>query len=134
MVNMDNEIEMKRIAELFGQLESEGVVRLRVEPDDIYHPDNLFGDVYNPEANPDIPPERLKRAEQEEIDRVNREGVWGLITEYYDHYSGKWTEAFSCWGFIGDDWKDSGYDTDAKDMAITEYYSQPYLTVCDLIS
>ena len=41
---------------------------------------------------------------------VNREGVWGIVGEYFD--GERWRHADSCFGFVGDDWKNSGYDTD----------------------
>jgi hypothetical protein len=87
-----------------------GSVRLQVKPDDCVLLDDLFGDTFNPKANPEIPLTRMEREKQAEIDRVNRDGVWGVIGEYFD--GEKWQHADSCWGFIGEDWKDSGYDVD----------------------
>lgn len=87
-----------------------GDVRLRVVPDDCVDLDNLFGDTFNPKVNSDIPLARLERERQAEVDRVNRDGVWGVIGEYFDGED--WQHADSCFGFIGEDWKDSGYDVD----------------------
>jgi len=87
-----------------------GDVRLRIVADDSIDLDNLFGDTFNPEVNSDIPASRLERERQAEIDRVNRDGVWGVVGEFFD--GEEWQHADSCFGFIGDDWKDSGYDTD----------------------
>lgn len=87
-----------------------GDVRLRIVADESADLDNLFGDTFNPEANPDIPEPRLERERQAEIERVNRDGVWGVIGEFFDGED--WQHADSCFGFIGDDWKDSGYDSD----------------------
>ena len=95
-----------------------GDVRLRIVVDDCVDLDNLFGDTFNPQANPDIPESRLERERQAEIERVNRDGVWGVIGEYFDGED--WQHADSCFGFIGDDWKDSGYDTDAMASALEQ--------------
>lgn len=54
--------------------------------------------------------EAPERIVQEERDRANRDGVWGVRGEYWDGH--EWVEVDSCWGFIGDDWRDSGYDVD----------------------
>lgn len=87
-----------------------GDVRLRIVADDVSSCDDLFGDLFDPKVNSDIPRERLERERQAEIDRVNRDGVWGVVGEYFDGED--WQHADSCYGFIGEDWKDSGYDTD----------------------
>jgi hypothetical protein len=87
-----------------------GNVRLRIVADECVDLDNLFGDTYSHKANPDIPESRLERERKQEIDRVNRDGVWGVVGEFFDGEA--WQHADSCWGFVGEDWKDSGYDTD----------------------
>ena len=86
-----------------------GDVRLRIVPDETCSLEDLEGDSFNPKANPDIPASRLQRDREDFIAKVNREGVWGIVGEYFD---GEWQPADSCFGFVGDDWKHSGYDTD----------------------
>lgn len=87
-----------------------GSVRLRLVPDETCSFEDLEGDYFNPEANPDIPASRLQRDRKDFIANVNREGVWGIIGEYFD--GEQWQHADSCFGFVGDDWKNTGYDTD----------------------
>jgi hypothetical protein len=87
-----------------------GNVRLRIVPDECSSFDDLCGDVFNTKANPTVHPSRLEREQEEFRDRVNRDGVWGVIGEYFD--GEQWQHADSCFGFVGDDWKHSGYDTD----------------------
>jgi len=87
-----------------------GNVRLRVVLDETCSLDDLEGDCFNPKANPDIPASRLQRDREQFIAKVNQEGVWGIIGEYFDGET--WQHADSCFGFVGDDWKNSGYDTD----------------------
>lgn len=91
----------------FATFEREGYARLRVEADDDIDLSFLDDrDVFEEsEAN-------------KERARCSREGVHGIITEALNPLSGEWTVVDSCWGFIGDDWKDSGYDTDGKAEAI----------------
>jgi len=67
--------------------------------------------------------------------RIESEGVWGIKSSWrlsedpvYDppsskHHgklimSAKWEEADATWGFVGDEWKDSGYDTDLRRAAM----------------
>ena len=110
-----------------------GNVRLRVVPDEICSLEDLEGDCFNPKANPDIPASRLKRDREEFIAKVNREGVWGIIGEYFD--GEVWQHADSCFGFVGDDWKHSGYDTDimratldaARDARVCRCCGRPIL-------
>jgi hypothetical protein len=87
-----------------------GDVRLRIVPDDCADFDDLCGDTFNPVVNSDIPESRLERERKEFEDKVNRDGVWGVIGEYFD--GEVWHQSDSCFGFVGDDWKRSGYDVD----------------------
>lgn len=105
-----------------------GEVRLRVVPDDCVDVDDLFGDTFNPKVNPEIPLARLERERKAEIDRVNRDGVWGIIGEYFDGES--WQHADSCFGFIGEDWKDSGYDVDIMSQTLDAVSSVQDCRVC----
>ncbi len=94
----------------FTALEQEGYVRLRVEPDadvDLSYLEDR--DVFTEEQD------------NEERARVSRLGVWGIIVEARNPLAGEdgpWQHIDSCWGFIGDDWKDSGYDTAFYENAI----------------
>lgn len=45
----------------------------------------------------------------DEARRIERDGVYGVVAEYRDADLG-WTEADSCWGFIGNDWRDGCED------------------------
>lgn len=87
-----------------------GCVRLQIVADDCNSYDDVYGDMFNPKANPDIPPARLERERKAEEDRIDRLGVVGIIGEYWD--GERWQHAESCFGFVGDDWRDSGYDVD----------------------
>ena len=95
------------------------LVRLLICPDDSMDWDDLKGDCYDPDLHPDIKPEILKKQEEEEIERVNREGVYGVKGEFFDGEG--WIETDDCWGFVGDDWKESGYDIDIMRSAIDGY-------------
>src|SRR5260370_14302082 len=87
-----------------------GHVRLRVVPDETCSFEDLEGDCFNPKANPNIPASRLQRDREEFIAKVNREGVWRIVSEYCD--GEVWQHEDSCFGFVGEDWRHSGYDTD----------------------
>lgn len=49
-------------------------------------------------------------------ERANRDGMWGIESQFWD--GAEWQYADSCWGFIGDDWKGSGYDVDLMASAL----------------
>lgn len=76
-------------------------VRLRAVPDETATFDDVCGDTYNPRANPDIPRSRLEREEAAFRDLVEREGVWGVVSEYWDETDERWRHADSCFGFAG---------------------------------
>jgi hypothetical protein len=87
-----------------------GAVRLRVESDDHMSFDDLTGDTYNASANPDIQKSRMDREREAERERIERDGVFGIIGEYWN--GAEWVDVDAVWGFVGEDWKDSGYDSD----------------------
>lgn len=93
---------------VWQSLESDGVVRLRIEPDDSEYQGCAHEDDEECHARDN---ERLERGE----------GVWGIIGEYHDPATDKWEHADSVWGFIGDDWRGSGYDEDVMQSAIDAY-------------
>ncbi len=113
----------------FDELESDGLVEFKLEPDECADWDNLVGDCYNPQVNTDIQESKLKEQERAEMDRANQDGVWGIVSLVNNE------QIDSVWGFIGDDWKDSGYDSDVKQSAIdflAEQFvkEQPNFTTC----
>jgi hypothetical protein len=103
---------------IFSTLEEMGLVRLRIAPDESADLADLKGDCFDPSANPNIPPTRLKAEERALEERVERDGVWGLISEYRPNPDSNpdnrnsWHCADNCWGF--------GCDTDAMDSAIQQ--------------
>lgn len=105
-----------------------GPVRLILEPDESYSLDNLKGDTYNRAVNPDIPESRMAREESEFEERVERDGVWTLVGQYWDGET--WQHADSCCGFVGDDWKDSGYDTDIMNTTLTAWRAHKNCPTC----
>lgn len=99
-------------------------VRLKIVPDEYADMDDLKGDSFNPAVNDNIPAARLAREEKEFENKVNRDGVWGVIGEYWN--GEKWIVSDSRFGFVGDDWKESGYDDDIKACtlaAFEEFYA-----------
>ena len=106
----------KEVEAAFGVQEYAGLVKFEVIPEEHVDLDDLFGDTFNPKVVTYITPEKLEDEKQAEIDRIDRDGVWGIVSSYYD--GEQWRQAESCGGFIGDDFKGSGYDIDAKQEAL----------------
>ena len=88
----------------FQAYEDAGFARLRVVPDE--DPQHALDGDFSPS---------MLRALRE---RVYQEGTWGLVVEVRHPLGGDWEHVDSIWGFIGDDWQDSGYDADIKSNAI----------------
>lgn len=110
--------ESARDRALWDALEYLGLVRLEIRADDFATLRDLEGDTFNPSAHPDIPPSRILRERDAERERIEREGVWGIVAQYRTDADAEWEDAHSVWGFVGDDWQSSGYDDDARAQAI----------------
>lgn len=93
-------------------------VRIIARPDECSTIEDLEGDSYNPRVNPETPARILARERAEFVDRVNRDGVWGHIAQSRCPCCGQWRDHDSIWGFVGDDFDGSGYDTNLMQSAI----------------
>jgi len=91
-------------------------VRIVAMPDEFRDFDDLAGDCFDPNANPDVNPNRLEREKREFIDRIERDGVWGFRAECWN--GAEWIETDSIWGFVGDDFIGSCYDDDLIESAL----------------
>lgn len=90
-----------------------GRVRLNIIPEEEAY-DVSYIDTWT-----DLSENQRDRIKAETILRCEQEGVWIIRGEYWD--SSLWLIADSCGGFIGQDWKNSGYDTDIMRAAIDAY-------------
>lgn len=99
-------LEAAKVNVHFAEFEREGYVRIRVEADDDM--DLSFLDDRSVFSEEDANKERARYSA----------GACGCIIEALNPLGGGWECIDSCWGFVGDDWKDSGYDTDGKAQAI----------------
>ncbi len=98
----------------------EDTVRLCIEPDEFMSYEDLEGDCYTPSLHPEIPASRILRERAAYRERIDQDGVFGIIGEYHD--GREWQHCDSCWGFVGDDWQHSGYDTDIRRETIDAYH------------
>jgi hypothetical protein len=88
-----------------------GRVRFRVLRDEDPDPDPFAG------ARGLRPSE--ERREHERIVRMAGDwGVWGIVSEVKCPCCGRWVTVDSVWGFLGNDWRDSAYDTDVMQAAL----------------
>lgn len=83
----------------FEEAEAEGLVAFEVIPDESADLSFLDQDC-------------MEDVREAEYSRADSCGTWGIVATV----NGKTVD--SVWGFIGDDWKDSGYDTDVKAAAL----------------
>lgn len=60
----------------------------------------------------DISDEEKAQAKRELWERIERDGVWCLDGQVQCTSCGTWESIDHCCGFVGMDWKDSGYDSD----------------------
>jgi hypothetical protein len=88
---------------------------------------DLKGDAFNPEVNPDIPADQLKREERSFEARIRRSGAWVMISEYW---TGRYWERHGdmmdniIGGFVGHDFFGSGYELQVMQSALDGYNSQ----------
>ncbi len=59
-----------------------------------------------------------ERAKKELRERLNHEGHWILVCQYRLSEEHEWETADNIGGFIGNDWEESGYDSDVKRSAL----------------
>lgn len=97
----------------------EGRVVIVVIPDNTACFDDLTGDTYKPECHPDIPKSRIEKERKAEMERMERDGVWGIKAMIRNPVAGGWEAVDAVWGFIGDDYRSSGYEIDLMDAAIS---------------
>jgi hypothetical protein len=100
----------------WAEAEAAGLVRLRVEPDSDLDLSYLDQDHY---------PAKYREAERE---RANRDGGTGIVSEYFDGED--WQIADSVWGFIGEDWRGSGYDIDLMRSALDQSADREHCPTC----
>jgi len=105
-----------KIAVAFDEAERREVLRFRVLPDQEMYDDSYI-DTWE-----DMTKEERTQAKLELWQKIERDGVWGIVVEKYFKCDAcgrqGWEQVDSCWGFVGDDWQDSGYDTDLKNQGL----------------
>lgn len=107
-----------RTSYAWHHLSDAGLVRLMVYEDAEGY-DDSFIDTWK-----DISEKERNKLHAQIADRINNEGVWGIVGEYKSPHTGEWINADSCWGFIGDEWRNSGYDSDIRASTIRQLTSE----------
>lgn len=116
----------------FRELDERGLVKLWVEADEM-----LFDDSYIDTWG--LSPDKVKKEKEELWAKIGRDGVWILVGYFReDGTPGEWNDnwengrhayppgydlADSCGGFIGRDWRDSGYDVDIMEATMDAVYA-----------
>lgn len=99
-----------------------GLLRFRAIEDHNWSFEDLCGDTYNPQANPDIPLAQLKKEKEAFRSRVRNWGVWGVAVEVRANSLAAWRqpdeqEPSAIWGFVGGDFVGSGYEPHMMQLA-----------------
>jgi hypothetical protein len=89
-----------------------GLVRFRVVRDEWTNADELWCPTGRPSDD--------RRVRERFLRQADDWGLWGIVSEVRCPCCGQWTVADSCWGFVGDGWRDSAYDTDVMDAALAK--------------
>src|SRR5271170_7927826 len=64
---------------------------------------------------------RQREKDRKELwERIRSEGTWGLVSYWRPNPRASWNQVDAIGGFVGDDWKDSGYDIDLMSAALHE--------------
>lgn len=99
--------EIEKTNRAFEQAEADGLLRFRVEPDETIYDDSYIDTWEVSESEKDA-------AKKEIWERIEQDGVWGIVVDKKCSECGHWDEVDSVYGFIGNEYKNSGYDTDIK--------------------
>lgn len=102
-----------RIRDRFTDLEAEDCVRIVCEPEC-----ELYDDSYLECQG--LTPRQIEHVRKELWERIERTGYWMYASEYRDE-CGVWQSVDAIGSFIGDDFKDSGYDIELMKAAIDAY-------------
>jgi len=109
-------LRKEAIEDKFQKAEEEGLLRFQVLPDEEMY-DDSYVDTWT-----DVSEEERVKEKLDLWRRIEREGVWGVVVEKHFHCDAcgadRWDHVDSCWGFVGDDWKDSGHDLDFKEAGL----------------
>jgi len=90
-----------------------GYTFIKIKTND-YDIKDLCGDCFCPIVNPDIDKKQLMAEKRKFLDRVRHESVFGCGLAL----NGEPIFEHMIWGFVGDDYIGSGYDTEALDYLV----------------
>lgn len=105
----------------------QGKIRLTRMADDCASFDDLAGDCFNPDANPSVDAEQLKREAKNFRNRIARSGAWIMVSEYWTgrHWESlEGIDGNSIGGFVGHDFFGSGYEKQVMQAALDAYNAQ----------
>jgi hypothetical protein len=91
---------------------NKGFVKLEAEPEC-----DSYWDVWG-ENCANLSERDWKREKKSIEERLETHGYWTLVAYARASEDDEWTAVDSCGGFLGDDLKDNGYDTDLKHAAL----------------
>lgn len=104
-----------RHAKIKAEFDKRDDVRLVWIPDESTYDDSYI-DTWT-----DQTPTQRARARKDLWDMIERDGVWGLVSEVRCDCCDDWRQVDSCWGFVGQD--AHGYEYDIMAAALAEVRS-----------
>lgn len=108
-------IQAARTRARFDALKYEGLVKLEEEPDSEPY-DLSYVDTWTDE------PKKAREAYKREVRKsIDAHGVWGLVAYWRRSEEDEWIQVDSCWGFLGNELEDNGYDDDLRRAAIDAF-------------
>lgn len=99
----------------------EGNYRIVEHLDDNLDMEQLKGDCFDPKANPECSPEKLKAEEKAFESKVHDDQVWGYILQKWDpSVDAGWESLDGCCGFVGRHKHENHYIVDELKAQIKE--------------
>lgn len=111
----------------FAELAERNLVIITVEQDTDWEVENMIGDMFDPQYVTDVAPEDLEQQKNEYIDRLHRDGVWGVTLTVLKN--GKHETIESLWGIGSYEYADTEIRKEMEEEAV-RYFSATY-TRCE---
>lgn len=122
LVGLRERVEEKvKLDELWDRLEYADLVKLELEPDEHVTWEDMAGDTFDVDVHEDTVPggARTIRAQEKRYrERLEQDGVWGVVGYYRVSEDAEWERGDSVWGMELEWAEDNEYRDDIKSQTI----------------